>query len=277
MDACTAHRVPLIVMDRPNPLGLLRVEGGPAEARFRSFVGRYPVSYLHGLTLGELARMINGRGWVAGNKTCDLTVIPCQNLTRDRAGWTAMGGLPWVPTSPNVPRGQTAALYAATGIVGELSALAIGIGGPLPFEVAGAPDLDSGAFAREMTGRAQRAPLPGVGFRPVTWTPVRPPHQNKACGGVQIVLDPAAIESASPPLLTRINFELMDGARRLSPALGSAFFATPGRARMFDLVCGSDKIRRAFQAGASAAQLWELWNEGRSAFVAARRPYQMYT
>jgi uncharacterized protein YbbC (DUF1343 family) len=84
------------------------------------------------------------------------------------------------------------------------------------------------------------------------------------------------METASP-LLTRINFELMDGVRRVSPALGRAFFATPGRARMFDLVCGSDKIRRAFQVGASAAQLWELWNEGRSAFVAARRPYQIYT
>jgi uncharacterized protein YbbC (DUF1343 family) len=164
MDACAAHRVPLIVLDRPNPLGLLRVEGEPAEARFRSFVGRYPVSYLHGLTLGELARMINGRGWVAGNKTCDLRVIACQNLTRDRAGWTAMGGLPWVPTSPNVPRAQTAALYAATGIVGELSALAIGIGGPRPFEVAGAPGLDPDAFAREMTGRAQRGAAAGHSY-----------------------------------------------------------------------------------------------------------------
>jgi uncharacterized protein YbbC (DUF1343 family) len=275
MDACAAHRLPLVVLDRPNPLGLLRVEGGPAESRFRSFVGRYPVSYLHGLTLGELARMINGRGWVAGNKTCDLRVIECQNLTRDRAGWAAMVGLPWVPTSPNVPRAQTAAFYAATGIVGELPALAIGIGGPLPFEIAGAPGLDPTAFVREMTGRAERAPLPGVSFRPFTWTPMRPPHHNKVCGGVQIVLGAAAIENVSP-LLTRINFELMDGARRLSPALGTAFFAAPERARMFDLVCGSDKIRRAFLAGASAARLWELWNEGRSTFVAARRPYQLY-
>ena len=265
MEGCAAHKIPLVVLDRPNPLGLLRVEGGPTEPNFRSFVGKYPVPYLHGMTLGELARMINGRGWLPGGRTCELTVVPCRNLSRGQATWATMGGLPWVPTSPHVPHPETAHFYALTGIVGELPALSIGVGYTLPFELAGAPGLRALGLARELTRRR----LPGLSFRPMTWTPFYATHKGSACGGVQIHLD----DPARAPL-SRVNFELMDAVRRLDPK--RAFFTSSASTKMFDLVCGTDRIRRAFQAGASGARLWELWNQGRDGFVAARRPYLLY-
>jgi uncharacterized protein YbbC (DUF1343 family) len=265
MEAAAEHKIPLLVLDRPNPLGGERVEGSPAEASFRSFVGQYPVPYLHGMTLGEMARLINGRGWLPGGARCELTVLPCENWTRATAHWEATG-LPWVPTSPHIPRPETAWYYAATGIVGELPTLSIGVGYTLPFELAGAPGLGPASLAREMTRRG----LTGVRFRPMTWTPFYNRHQGKSCGGVQIHLTDA------PPGadLTRINFELMDAVRRLDP--DRPFFASPAATQMFDLVCGADLIRKAFQAGAAPARLWDIWNQGRAAFLQTRKPYLLY-
>ncbi len=264
MEAAAAHKIPLMVLDRPNPLGGERVEGSPAEAGFRSFVGKYPITYLHGMTLGELARMINGRGWLPGGRKCDLTVIPCANLTRAPIPWAATG-LPWVPTSPHVPHPHTPHFYAATGIVGELPTLSIGVGYTLPFELAGAPGLSAHYLAREMARRN----LPGFDFRPMTWTPFYAVHRGRSCGGVQVHLtDP----QRAP--LTRFNFEVMDAVRRLDAS--RAFFASDASVKMFDLVCGTNRIRKAFQAGASGPRLWEIWNEGRTGFLAARRPYLLY-
>lgn len=263
MEACAEHKIPLLVLDRPNPLGGERVEGSPTEPRFRSFVGHFPVPYIHGLTIGELARMVNGRGWLPGGRRCDLTVVRCEGWARGMTSWEATG-LPWVPTSPHIPRPETARFYAATGIVGELPALSIGVGYTLPFELAGAPGLGPAAFARALTRRT----LSGIRFRPMTWTPFYNRYARRSCGGVQIYLtDPARAE------LTRLNFELMDAARRLN---APAFFTSAAATRMFDLVCGTDRIRRAFQSGASAARLWELWNEGRATFLPARKPYLLY-
>lgn len=264
LEGAAEHGISVVVLDRPNPLGGERVEGSPAESGFRSFVGKYPVPYLHGMTLGELARMIVGRGWLPGGKRCELRVIACENWTRGMASDWEATGLPWVPTSPHIPRPETAHFYAATGVIGELPALSIGVGYTLPFELAGAPNLGPASFARELTRRG----LPGVCFRPMTWTPFYNRYVGRSCGGVQIYLtDPAGAS------LTRVNFELMDAARRLG---GPAFFASAESTEMFDLVCGTNRIRKAFVAGASAARLWEMWNEGRAAFLTARKPYLLY-
>lgn len=264
MEGAARNGIPLIVLDRPNPLGLSRVEGSAVERGFTSFVSKYPVAYRHGMTLGELARMINGQGWLSGTKkTCDLSVIACENLTRVRQA--ADLGLPWVPTSPHVPRPESAYFYAATGITGELSTVSIGIGCTLPFELAGAPGIGPASLAREMERRA----LPGFRFRPMTWTPYYAAFKGRSCGGVHIYLTgPAQAE------LTRLNFEILDALRTLDRSL--PLFTSPAPTKMFDLCCGTDRIRKAFQAGASASRLWELWNAERDAFVAARKPYLLY-
>ncbi|MES2462658.1 MAG: DUF1343 domain-containing protein, partial [Armatimonadota bacterium] len=241
MDGASLHKIPVIVLDRPNPLGLNRVEGGPSRPGFTSFISRYPISYIHGMTLGELGRMINRQGWLTGGRTCDLTVIACENLTRNMVGWDAFGALPWVPTSPHVPKPESALYYAATGIAGELSTVSIGIGYPLPFELAGAPDVGAAAMAREMARRN----LPGVDYRAMSWEPYYAAYKGKLCGGVQIYLkDPSAVP------LSRLNFEILDALRTLRP--GRSFFVGKEPIRMFDLSCGSDRVRKAFQAGAPA-------------------------
>ncbi|MDX1934585.1 MAG: DUF1343 domain-containing protein [Capsulimonadales bacterium] len=264
MEGAAKHGIPLLVLDRPNPVGLQRVEGGPTRPGFESFVSKYPLAYRHGMTLGEVARMINGQGWLGGGRTCSLTVLPCRNLTRERNTWEDFGGLPWVPTSPHIPQPTTPHFYAATGILGELPTVSIGIGYPLPFELAGAPDIGAVSLTREM----ERRRLPGFAFRPHYWSPYYGAFKGQRCGGVQIYLtDP----DTAP--LTRLNFELADAFRTLDR--NRRIF--PESARMFDLACGTDAVRKAFLAGADARQLWEIFEEGREKFVSDRKRYLLYS
>jgi uncharacterized protein YbbC (DUF1343 family) len=265
MEGAARNGVSVMVLDRPNPVGLNRVEGGPTRSGFFSFVSKYPVPYLHGMTLGELAQMINRQGWLSGGVTCNLTVIPCANLTRSQATWESFGGLPWVPTSPHVPGPRSPHYYGITGIVGELSTISIGVGYPLPFELSGAPGIGPASLMRELTRRA----LPGFAYRPMTWTPYYAAYKGKNCGGVQIYLsDPARAP------LSRFNFEIMDALRTLDK--GRAFFTESESTRMFDLGCGTDKVRKAFQSGANARDMWAIFNEGRDAFIERRKPYLLY-
>src|SRR5438128_9581985 len=119
MEAAGENGIEFVVLDRPNPLGGLRVEGPKVEPRWISFVGQYPIPYVHGMTVGELAKMINTAGWIAPR--CKLTVVPMRNWTRDMT-WGETG-LRWVPTSPNIPYARTPLYYIATGMVGELGGL----------------------------------------------------------------------------------------------------------------------------------------------------------
>lgn len=265
LEGASAHKIPVIVLDRPNPLGLTRVEGGPTRSGFFSFVSKYPVACLHGMTLGEVGKMIVGQGWLPGGRRADLTVIPCEGLRREMSGWDAFGGLPWVPTSPHVPHPDTAFFYAATGITGELSTVSVGVGYPLPFELVGAPDVGADALAREL----ERRGLPGYSFRPATWSPFYGAYKGSTCGGVQIYFsDPGRAP------LSRLNFDVLDAMRRLRP--GRAFFTDADATRMFDLDCGTDRVRKAFLAGASASDMLAVFNEGVEGFRTARTPYLIY-
>lgn len=275
MEGAAANGIPVIVLDRPNPVGLTRVEGGPVKPDWFSFVGKYPVSYLHGMTLGELAQMINGQNWLPNGRKCDLTVIPCENLRRGMATWESFGGLPWVPTSPHIPQSTTPPFYAATGITGELSPVSIGVGYPLPFELAGAPGVNSFALAKEL----ERRDLPGIEFRPHYWTPFYGGMKGQRCGGVQIHLDEltpgtGTTIQTTPATLTRLNFEILDAMRKLDRS--RAFFTGAEPSRMFDLSCGTDRVRKGFARGASASELWNLFNEGKDAFAALRQAYLIY-
>ncbi len=262
MEAAAENGVTLCVLDRPNPIGGNRVEGNIPAPEYRSFVGKYPIPYAHGLTLGEFAQMANGEGWLAGGKRCNLIVVPMEGWRRDMT-W-ALTGLPWVLTSPHIPHAETALFYAATGIVGEQPSLNIGVGYTLPFELAGAPNLSAYKMAQELNGRK----LKGVFFRPMYWQPFYAAYTNKSCGGVQIhITDPDKAE------LTRLNFELMDAARRLAPSLN---FFPAGREEMFDKVCGTNQVRVMFQEGKSSAEIWRVWNAGSAQFRQRREKYLLY-
>jgi uncharacterized protein YbbC (DUF1343 family) len=137
MEAAAEQGIEVVVLDRPNPLGGERIEGRPLDLKYRSFVGHLPIPYCHGMTVGELARMINGEGWLPDGRQCALTVVPMRGWQRSMT--FAATGLPWVPTSPHIPRADSAYFYAATGIMGELHVISEGVGYPLPFEVVGRP------------------------------------------------------------------------------------------------------------------------------------------
>lgn len=264
MESCARYGVAFFVLDRPNPLGGERVEGNITEPGMESTVSAFPIAYCHGMTVGELARMINGEGWLPGDAKCKLTVIPMKGWHRDMT-WDETG-LPWVPTSPHVPHADTSLFYAATGIVGELSSLSIGVGYTLPFELAGAPGVGPIALANELNRRH----LPGVTVRPMSWRPFYGAMKGQTCGGVQLYFtDPNKAE------LSRLNFEIMDALRKVAPSR-KLFRAKGEETRMFDLDCGTSKVRRAYEAGRSAREIWETWNKDSQRFRAQRKPYLLY-
>lgn len=257
LKACAENKIPFVVLDRPNPIGGA-IEGNIAQEF--SFVCPFPIPYRHGLTMGELARWLNAK---RGNR-CALTVVPMQNYRRFMA-WDDTG-LRWMRTSPNIPRSTSPFFYAATGIIGELSALSIGIGTPWQFEVAGAPGIDARVLEKELTKRH----LPGVDFRAASWKPDKGVHAGKTCNGVQVI-----VTDVQRAQLTRLNFEIYDAVHRVAPKI--QFWDSAERNSMFDKVCGTNQIRRLMRNGKSSAEIWTVWNSGAIRFereIMAARLYK---
>jgi uncharacterized protein YbbC (DUF1343 family) len=253
--ACAANNINLVVLDRPNPLGGA-MEGNIPQNY--SFVCPFPIPYRTGLTLGETARWLNARA----SKKCQLTVVPVQNYRRQPFSET---GLTWTRTSPNIPRATSAYFYQATGLLGELPALSIGIGTSTPFELAGAPGVNAHALAARLNARR----LPGWSFRAATWTPTKGRHARERCQGVQILLTNPQIAQT-----TRLNFEIYSAVRQVDPQL--AFFSSTRNNAMFDMVCGTKEIRRLMQQGQSADTIWSVWNRGAATFAKQSAPFRLY-
>lgn len=262
MEAAAEHKLGLVVLDRPNPLGGERIEGRPLDLKFQSFVGHLPIPYLHGMTVGEVAEMINGEGWLPNGAKCDLTVIKMTGWKRNME--FDQTGLVWVPTSPHVPRADTSLYYAATGIMGELKVVSEGVGYTLPFEVVGTPDIEPQKLADNLNARH----LPGVYFRPLYFQPYYGRYAKKTCGGVHVLLtDHARVE------LTPIQFHIMDAIRKLYP---DTKMFDGDRDKMFDKVCGTDEIRKLFEADRPLDEVLAAWRKGVEEFRAQRAKYLLY-
>lgn len=262
MEAAAENGIAFVVLDRPNPLGGERVEGRPLDLEFRSFVGHLPVPYCHGLTVGELAQMINEERWLAGAVQCHLTVVPMEGWRRRML--FADTGLAWVPPSPHVPRADTAMFYAATGIMGELRVISEGVGYPLPFELVGRPGVPAEKFARLLNERD----LPGVRFQPYHFRPYYGPFAGQTLAGARIAL----IDARRAPL-TEVQFHVMDVMRALDPEL--KLFGND-RDEMFDKVCGTDQMRKLLSERDTLKPVLELWRSGVDAFRTQRQPYLLY-
>ena len=264
MEACAEAGIEFIVLDRPNPLGGERIEGPRLEPKFRSFVGKWDVPYVYGLTCGELARMINGEGWIS--KPCKLTVVPLKGWHRSMV-WRDTG-LPWVPTSPHIPNDESSLFYVATGILGELNDVNIGVGYTLPFQCIAAPGVDPHKLAECLNGYH----LPGVRFKPITYQPFYFNYTNKVLGGVQLFLtDPAKAP------LTAINFYALEALKKVADRDLFAEAAKTKRSfSMFDKVNGTDATRKALQAGTPAAEIVASWKPGEQAFRKQRQKYLLY-
>jgi uncharacterized protein YbbC (DUF1343 family) len=264
MDACGEAGVEFVVLDRPNPLGGKRVEGPMVEDKFRSFVSKWDVPYVYGLTCGELARMINGEGWITNR--CKLTVVPMKGWKRNMV-WRDTG-LPWVPSSPHVPHGESPLFQVATGMLGEIGGVSTGIGYTLPFECIAAPQIDGHKLAQALNGYH----LPGVRFQPVIYQPYYFAFSNQAVGGVQLYFtDPAQAP------LTAINFYALEALKKVADR---DLFAEAVKRRksfnMFDKVNGTDATRKDLQAGKPAAKIVASWGPGEQAFLQHRKKYLLY-
>ena len=262
MESAAAHEKPFVVLDRPNPLTGNRIEGRILDLEYKSFVGYLPIPYVHGLTVGELARMINGEGWLPAEKQCDLTVIPMRGWKREM--WYDQTGMTWVSTSPHVPRANTSLFYAATGIMGELHVISEGVGVPLPFELAGMPGIEPQKLADDLNKRN----LPGLFFRPCYFTPYYTALAKQCCGGVQI-----HFIDRNAATLTPIQFHIMDAVRKLYPH--TQLFGNK-RDAMFDKVCGTDQIRVMFEQGRPIEEIIAHWQQGTREFRQQRAAYLLY-
>ncbi len=270
MEAAAENGVAVVVLDRPNPLGGLRVEGCEKIAPgFASFVSAYSVPYVHGMTVGELARLLNGERMLGKGVQCDLQVIPMEGWRREMV-WSDCG-LPWVPSSPHIPTPESAFYYPATGTAGELGTLNIGVGYTLPFQTLAAPWIKD---AEKLAERLNALPeLKGFRFRPIHYKPFYGSGKDVEQHGVQIYLT----DPSTASLLTLVPFYAMQELAGLYPAQKPLEAAAASRISMFDKVLGTDRMRRLFiGAGYQVTpEMKALWRPS-EAFLAGRRRYLLY-
>lgn len=264
MEAAAEMDKEVLVLDRPNPLGGIRVEGPLVEDGYHSFVSQYSIPYVYGLTCGELALMLNGEGMLEGGKRCRLRVVPMEGWQREMTFGDT--GLPWVPTSPHIPDYHTAYFYPATGIIGELDPNMIGIGYTLPFQVLVTEKVDALRLAAAMNALE----LEGVFFRPIWFKPYYMPKKGTALQGVQIHLN----DPVRAPL-TSIQFFFLQEAHKLDPDF-NPFEGKEDRYRMFDMVSGSAHLRSTMMSSFNFEEVREYWSKDAEQFRKRSKPYYLY-
>ena len=242
MDACAEFNKKVLVLDRPNPNGHY-VDGPILDMKFKSGVGWLPIPVVHGMTLGELAQMVNGERWLPKSRVCDLTVIPCKNYTHQ-----TMYELPIAP-SPNLPNMKSIYLYPSICYF-EATPVSLGRGTDKPFQVYGHPNMKG--YDYSFTPRS----VSGAKY---------PPQLNKKCYGVDLT-------SLSDKEIWEKGIDLsyvIDAYRNLN--LDDHFFRS-----FFELLIGTDKVRKMIKAGKSAEEIKATWKDDVEKFKVQRRPYLLY-
>ena len=270
MEACAPKGIEVIVLDRPNPLGGNKIEGCYVEQPFNSFVSQYRIPYVYGLTVGELAIMINEEGLNRGQLgnqepvRCKLTVVPMEGWERDMLYEDT--GLPWVLPSPNIPFKETPLYYAAAGICGELYGfMDIGIGYTLPFQLFGATWLDP----EKLKARLESYGLPGVSFRTIWYKPIAGSRKGELVKGLQYFF--TDYEKAR---VTETQFYVMQAVAELYPDK-KAFEIISGYG-LFDKVCGTDYVRKEFSKRYKVADIRNYWRKDEAAFRELSQKYHIY-
>lgn len=266
MKACAAKRIPVFVLDRPNPLGGEILEGNLPEEKFLSFVGLYPMPVRHGMTPGEIARWTNA----TQDFRCDLTVLPLRKDGRPPKRREIAETPAWILPSPNMPARETAAVYPG-GCLVEGTNLSEGRGTTRPFELLGAPWLD----ADEAAGRANALRMPGVAFRPHVFKPTFQKHAGKTCGGVQVhVTDAAAFRPYETYLrLLKALFEIDPEKFRWRTEKYEYRDDVPA----IDLLAGTAKYRKLVNAGESLDEWIATFRDDEARFAEERRPHLLYS
>ena len=270
MEACAEKGIEVVVLDRPNPLGGNKIEGCYVEQPFNSFVSQYKIPYIYGLTVGELAVLINEEGLNRGQKgnqapaKCKLTVVPMEGWTRDMLYEDT--GLPWVLPSPNIPFKDSPMYYAASGVCGELYGfMNIGIGYTLPFQLFGALWLDP----EKLKARLESYNLPGISFRTIWYKPYFGSLAGKHVKGLQFFF--TDYEKAR---VTETQFYVMQAVAQLYP--DKRAFEVVSGVGLFDKVCGTDYVRKEFGKRYKVADIQEYWRKDEESFRALSQRYHIY-
>jgi uncharacterized protein YbbC (DUF1343 family) len=265
MEAAAENNIPFLVLDRPNPLGGLRMEGAITEPGFTSFVSQFPIPYIHGMTVGELAMYLNEEGLLKNGIKCKLTVIKMEGWKREMLFEDT--GLPWVPSSPHIPEVRTSLFYPATGILGELYVISIGVGYTLPFQLFAAEWINADSLAFSLNSLN----IPGVNFRPVHYKPYYSVSQGKIVHGVQIHLT-----DAGKAPLSLLQFYMLQEAHKLWPEKNVFSLCEKSRLGMFDKVCGTDKVRLAFTKDFTVNSILDIWTKDIDGFKQKAEKYFLY-
>jgi uncharacterized protein YbbC (DUF1343 family) len=263
LHAAGRHGVPVIVCDRPNPIGGVEVEGPMLEPGFESFVGQYPIPMRHGMTVGELAQLFNEQFRLGAT----LEVVRMEGWRREQY-WDETGA-PWVMPSPNMPTLDSAIVYPGT-VLFEGTMLSEGRGTTRPFELVGAPWIDADAFAERMN----RLALPGAHFRPATFEPTFQKHAKTPCGGCQIhvidrkVFAPVAVGAA---LLREFHGTAPKEFVWRQPPYEYEHDKMP-----VDILAGSSALREQVESQVPLGQIVASWKAGEDAFRDLRSRFLLY-
>ncbi len=255
MDECAKDNIEAIVLDRPNPLGGVRIEGPRLDPSVNSFVGLYDIPYVYGLTPGELALWINAK-YLAS--PCRLTIIAMKGWIRGMV-WEDTG-LKWIPTSPNIPTIGAARGYAATGFLGEIG-IETGIGGPVPFEAVAGHGWPDAVIAK----RFSALHIPGVRFTPYKY------YAGGNYDGVLVKIDPRNAGN-----LTAINFYAIEILEHEVDGFSAFGHTSADQKQMFQKVTGVANMRQQLQSGRPVDDIVQSWNSGVTRWAIERLPYLLY-
>lgn len=245
MEACAENKKSLLVLDRPNPNGFY-IDGPVLEEEYRSFVGMHPIPLVHGLTVGELAQMINGEKWLKNNETCDLKIIPCRGYSHKD-----FYKLPVKP-SPNLPNALSVYLYPSLGLF-EGTIVSVGRGTDKPFQVFGHPDLQNASFS----------------FKPRSLEGAKnPPYENSECSGFDLTV----ISEEEICRYGKIYLQWLMGAYRNSPDKESFFLEN----NFFNLLAGNAELKRQVKEEKSEKEIRKSWEPGLEKYKQIRKKYLLY-
>lgn len=263
MERCAELGIPVVVLDRPNPINGVDLEGPGLDRQFSSFVGRFPIPMRHGMTMGEMLTMFNQTESLG----CDLHVLRVEGW--ERAMFFEQTGQPWPMPSPNMPTADTAVVYPGMCLV-EGTQISEGRGTTRPFELVGAPFIDPWALVRALDAEA----LEGVVFRPLYFEPTFQKHARQTCGGVFVhPVDRARFRSVhtTVALFCALRRLYGDALKWKEPPYEYETVKLP-----IDILFGSDETRRAIDGGVPARDIVRAWDDGLTAFAKARRDFLLY-
>jgi uncharacterized protein YbbC (DUF1343 family) len=265
MEAAAEQSIPLVILDRPNPIRGVDYDGPVRDPSLKSFVGWMPIPVTHGMTLGELAWLWNEEGWLANGVKARLDVIPMKGWKRQM--WFDETGLPWLAPSPNMPDLETAILYPGTCFV-EGTTMSEGRGTLQPFQVVGAPWADPQKILKELSAFE----TPGVSFSEAAFVPKelpgkasQPKFENCRCRGVHISI---VNRNAVQPV--RLGISVLAAFKR------AHHHETVFRNHRFDALTGSENVRHMLDRGAHPVEICESWAQELKSFGQMRAKYLMY-